>query len=153
MSFSIEFLEEPVLDLRPDEKAAYGMLTIGAFQERFVVPLGFWEVAHYRKHWRDSLTRITESRLTSCLITAMYDPSKANFIHWWPLYPDADLVRIQNQLLFLRDLREPFDVRNPFRFIPPRETVSDEGEPISEWVVTLEEIMWFLQVSSRTTLQ
>jgi hypothetical protein len=90
------------------------------------------------------LLYICEGNAKSCLITSMFDPLTANFIFWWTLYLDGNIVHIQNQILFLDELDKPFSKLNPYEFIRERKTVSDEGDKISEWDISVDDIKVYL---------
>jgi hypothetical protein len=83
----------------------------------------------------------------------MFDPSIANFIFWWTLYLDENTVHIQNQILFLNLLDKPFLELNPYEFIRTRETVTDEGDKISEWDVDVDDIKVYLNLQFGDTFQ
>lgn len=138
MSFAIELFDE--FEARP---TTLGQITIGSFQERFIVPLDFWSVNDYRRHWRDSIDFLISAGKDTCLITAMHDPNTANYIQWWLLYPHGTSVFIQNHLLFLSTLSSPFNVLEPHLHIPARRVINDEGLPISEWESTLDDFVSF----------
>jgi CdiI N-terminal domain len=55
----------------------------------------------------------------------------------WPLYREGDRVHVQNTLVFLDQLPEPFDPAQPWRSTAPREVISDDGKPISEWTTSV----------------
>lgn len=59
---------------------------------------------------------------------------------------DGSIVHIQNQILFLDELEKPFLETNPYEFIRARETVSDEGDKISEWHVDVNYIQAYLDI-------
>ncbi len=145
MTFSISLLDESVPGSSSGDRANWGLITIGAYQERFIAPLDYWDASDYRQHWKEALTRITMTAFNSCLITSMYDPSLANFIYWWPMYRRDETVYLQNHILFLTDLFAPFDPQNPFRFVPEREVISENGEKISEWSVPITDLESFLK--------
>lgn len=139
MAFSIELLDEPDI-----ESGRLGLITIGSYLERFVAPIAYWDVIHYRRHWRQATTRIVQGSLTSALITSMYDPAVANFIYWWPMYRLGDTVHFQNHILFLNELQTPFDPNDPFRFVPERLVINSDSEKISEWSTSIEDLVVFL---------
>lgn len=143
MAFSITFLDEAIRD-NEAEKARYGQIVIGTFHERFFAPLHYWAASDYEHHWKESLTRITGSGSVSCLITSMYDPEKPNFIFWWPMYRIEDQVFIQNHILFLNELLEPFNESDPCQSVRERRTVDEDGNRISEWSVSIDDIASFL---------
>lgn len=153
MKFLIEFLHDKVPNLCHDEKAAYGRIQIGDFDERFVVCLDFWNVDDYRRQWKQALTRLLHSAKQSCLITSLSDPQKANFITWWPIYQVKGTLHFQNQNLFLNQLRGSFNYRMPYRHVPRRVTVTESGETISEWVLPIDAIRQFFAESRRRRIE
>lgn len=121
-----------------------GSLRINDFSESFHASLSYWNRGRYLSQWSEALTRIVEGERSSAIVTTMYDPSVASFIFWWVMYLIGDSVHIQNHVLFLGELEEPFDETDLYRFIPGRETHTEEGELISEWVVKVSDIERYL---------
>jgi hypothetical protein len=144
-TFSIRLLPEPVSSTELVGKASWGLITIGSFQERFIASLDYWNAADYARHWKQAIRRIIQFSPSSCLITSMYDPVTANYVYWWTMYRINRTVFIQNQIFFLDKLSTPFNPNNPFTSIPERETVNEDGDEISEWSTTVEELEAFLQ--------
>lgn len=143
MSFSIEFLPDRVPDLDTGDPAAYGQITFSDDQERFLASLRFWDTRRYEAQWLDGLRRITKDQ-TSCLITSITDPRHSTYLFWWPMYRYDGIVHVQNHLLLFNQLMKDFNSDNPYEHIPTRETISENGRQISEWVATLDEIESFL---------
>lgn len=85
-----------------------------------------------------------DTNAPTALVSNMHDPEKANFIFWWVLYPVESDVYIQNQILFLNELKIKLSIDNLFEHIHPRSTVTDEGVAISEWVSSKQDIAKFL---------
>ncbi|HKV34163.1 MAG TPA: hypothetical protein VJP89_07580 [Pyrinomonadaceae bacterium] len=141
MAFSIALLDEPASDI---ESGRSGLITIGSYVERFVAPIGYWDVIHYRRHWRQAVTRTIQGSVTSALITSMYDPAVANFIYWWPMYRLDDTVYFQNHILFLNELETPFEPNDAFRFVPERVVINSDGEKISEWSAPITDLESYL---------
>jgi contact-dependent growth inhibition (CDI) system CdiI-like immunity protein len=141
MAFSIDLVEEPASDV---ESSRLGLITIGSYVERFVAPIDYWDVTHYRHHWQQALTRIVQGFSTSTLVTSMYDPAVANFIYWWPMYRLGHTVYFQNHILFLNELKTPFDPNDPFPFVPERKMFNVDGEKISEWSASIADLESFL---------
>lgn len=144
MAFSIGLLPEPVPDLDPGVIANYGQIKIGSFQERFIASLVYWDAAHYRCHWKQAVARIVHSSDISCLITSIVYPATAKYLFWWPMYRVRNTVYIQNQILFFDSLSSPLDEDNPFSFVTERRTVDEDGNAISEWSVSVDEMESFL---------
>jgi hypothetical protein len=139
--FSILLLEESASE--GNELGVWGQITIGSFVERFIAPLGYWSKGEYEEQWNSGISRIIGPHDVSCLITSMRDPATANFIFWWPLYRIGETVYVQNQLVFVEQLKMPFDPMDPYVQIPPRVTLNEEGETVSEWPVPLQAIKDF----------
>jgi hypothetical protein len=75
----------------------------------------------------------------------MYDPVNSNFLMWWPVWRVDDKVFVQNQMLFLDHLEDPFNLLDPFRHIGDRSTISEDGRPISEWTITSNDMAAFVE--------
>jgi hypothetical protein len=121
-------------------RTANAEIVIGAHKEIAEVPLQYWRRDQYRDQWHGAIERIVSGKPTACLITGMHDPRTANFLMWWPMWREGEIVYIQNQILFMDDIRASFNESEPHRFIPKRATVTDDGEKISEWSVNVNDI-------------
>lgn len=121
-----------------------GSLDIGESNEKFEIPLSYWNKDKYISQWKFALSRLTNGEPCSAVVTTMYNPKTANFIFWWVMYLIDNNVHIQNHVLFLDELDQPFDEEDLYSFIPERETHTEEGEPISEWVVGVTAIERFM---------
>lgn len=141
--FDIDFVQDSTRDIRDGVLSRYAYITLGAFTEEFVVPLDYWSEDKYRRSWANAITQAILGP-SSCLITSLSDPDNANFIVWWLLYKEHDLVFVQNQLLFLNTIDGGFDPWNPYSHIPPRDVQSEEGVMVSEWIITVNEIIFFM---------
>lgn len=122
------------------EQILEGTLVIGDFTEDFHASTSYWDRKKYLSQWRRGLEAIRDGSEKSAVITDMYDPATANFIFWWVMYRLGGDIYIQNHVLFMEDLDKPFSERNLHEFIPERDTVTEEGEPISEWKVSLTDV-------------
>ena len=145
MGFSIRFLspeEYGPYDQEPD--LILGEITIGCFTERFEASTSYWSIHDYQKQWEKALDRTISGEKKSCLITSMYDPEHANFIFWWLLYREGQKVIVQNQILFLNDKKLIFNPTKPCKNINDRESISEDGLPISEWELSISDIDRFV---------
>ncbi|MGA5035848.1 hypothetical protein ACPCA8_02175 [Streptomyces capoamus] len=146
-SFSIRVLSAPSAPGAAAGEGAIGCITVGDFEENFLMDLTYWDVEQYQKSWARSL-RVLErgDDVTSCLISSITDPADSNFIFCWPLYRSGEIVYIQNSIIFLEDLAEGFNPAEPWRFVEPRSTVDEEGNKISEWQTTISAIRRFSKI-------
>ncbi len=127
------------------EKCLRGLIQIGEFTEQFDVPIGTWAVSDYRHQWQEGLDRFLSGTMPACVVTGMRDPSRGTLINTWALYVDHGKAVLQNQILLCKTIRQRFNGHNFYDFIEPRETHTEDGEPISEWVVSRSSIVDFLK--------
>jgi hypothetical protein len=146
MAFSIRFLSESfqAIEHHPITEAV-GEIVLGEFRELFISSLSFWTKAQYEDQWITGLNRLVQNVSPSALITTMYDPTVANFIFWWPMYRQDDKVLVHNQMLLLMHHRELLNPDNPYTFIYEYESVDEEGQKVSEWEISIEDISTFLR--------
>lgn len=141
--FDLRFMPEENFSKRRNEKVALGKICFGNFNEYFEASLSFWKAENYRQQWIEAAKKIFEFDRTA-FITNLSNPETANFIVWWIAWKSGETIFIQNHLLFLNKLSEPFDLKNPYKFINSREIETEEGEKISEWKISLSDIIKFL---------
>lgn len=144
MPFGIWFQTEDVSGSTLGNAARTGEIVLGTDRESFTSLVGFWSPADYAAQWRRGLERVIQQQLPSCLITSIHDPSEADVIHWWLLYPDGEEVAVQNALLLPRTLDRPFSTVDPYASVPARRVVNDDGYAVSEWHVPVAEVRDFL---------
>jgi hypothetical protein len=145
MSFSINFLKKTNRSIYLSPNHALGEIVIGDFHERFESPLDYWSVKDYQSQWKEALMRIIEGHEKSCFITSINNPRSSNFYIWWPIYREDESVFIQNHLFFLGEAQEPFNLYNPYKSVKERVTINGEGQKISEWMVSINEISDFFE--------
>lgn len=144
MSFAIYFTEGyPTFDW---DGILHSEATIqmGDHVEGFTVPIHVWKPVDYERQWLEGLRRAVSGK-KSCMIYKMYDLVENSIFPWWALYPKNDLVYIQDHLVFLKDIGPSFNLNDPYKNVRERETHSDDGEKVSEWVVAVDEIRAFLE--------
>ena len=141
--FDIYLTDEVVPE--SDGDAVYGKIQIEDYKETFVASLVGWSRGHYEHHWREACQRLIRDGRESALISSYEQPSWSEFLVWWPLYPDGDVVYVRNELLIYAQQREPFSIEVPWRSIRRRAIVNDEGLKISEWDTSARSIREFLE--------
>lgn len=146
--FSIEFTGEEMM--MNNEKVANGKITIGNFSEEFNASLEYWSKESYVAQWHSAISRLLENNSPVGIVTNMYDPKWANFIIWWVFYPVYEKVYIQNKILFIDQLKKEFDESNLSSHIENRETITEEGEKISEWITTKMDLDAFVKKSIKS---
>ncbi len=78
-----------------------GLITLGNQTEGFAASFSFWTEENYHKQWLEAARRLLEWDSNSAFITCMYDPEKANFINWWPVWRSSEVAVFQEHLLFI----------------------------------------------------
>ncbi len=130
------------------ERVAVGEITIGDFRETFVSGLSLWAREQYELHWLKALERLAGGADRSALITDYVEPAahviSESYLVWWPLYRETDTILVQNQLLFFHQWSQPFSAACFWESVQNRRTVNEEGQKISEWGTTVQEIRAFL---------
>ncbi|HEY1939274.1 MAG TPA: hypothetical protein VGJ33_15180 [Candidatus Angelobacter sp.] len=145
MSFSISYRRVP-LEYPYDDghtAAARGEIVLGDFREGFLSNLGEWRQADYREQWRRSIHRLLAGEQKAVLITTFSSPTIATHLEWWALYREEDNVAVQNQLLFYDNIQGEFDVKCAVDFLNERRRVTEDGRPISEWSVSMNDLRVF----------
>jgi hypothetical protein len=131
------------------ESCRLGEIVIGRFREQFAAPVAYWKPNEYERQWVEGIERILRQHESSCLVTAMRDPKHADHISVWPLYRAGNVVYVQNHIVVFSELRQPFDGNAPYASIRERETLSDDGAPISEWTTQVSVLRRFLHRLTR----
>jgi hypothetical protein len=67
-------------------------------------------------------------------------------LEWWALYRVGEHVFAQNQLVFFDNLKSEFDANRAVEFLRDRQTENEEGLPISEWSVPMDDLRAFAKV-------
>jgi hypothetical protein len=104
--------------------------------EEITIDYSFWHKEEYMTQWNQAINNILEGSDKEVLITSLTDIHTANFMTVWPMYSSNGKVYIQNQILFLEDLKDEFSLNNINDFIDDRDSVEDT----SEWVMSLDEL-------------
>jgi hypothetical protein len=109
--------------------------------EKCSLPLNYWRLCDYVSQWISTLSQVADSSVPGAMITSINDPSIAVNIVAWILYPLSDgSVKIQQHLLdpdrFVRNRKMVHHFK-----IRPREVVSEDGEAISEWTVSITDLL------------
>jgi hypothetical protein len=146
MTFWIGFLkvqlEHPYED--PSTAAARGRIVLRAYGEEFLASLHEWTEATYQKQWRGAIASLIQGEDKAVLITNFNSPAIASHLEWWALYREGETIFAQNQLLFFDDLNREFEASAAVDFLRPRDTKNEEGLPISEWAISMDDLRSFV---------
>ncbi len=142
--FNLKFIFNGKFSSERNEEVALGEISLRNFTENFQSSLSFWRIEDYEKQWIEAAKRIFEFNRTA-FITDLGNPKISNFVTWWKAWRIDEQIFVQNQLSFLKEISGLFDLNNPYEFIGDRATETEDGEIISEWEVSVQDIKNFLK--------
>lgn len=151
IAFCIEIETQTPPKTQFDELCHEGRIVLGEFSERFNLPVDYWRLTDYYRQWRNALVAFIDGQSPVCLVTAMRDPALGTFIDTWVMYAENSSVVLQNQIIPCGQLDSDYLDRGTYEFVQPRETETEDGEPISEWQIPLSAVRQFLAVLQRET--
>lgn len=149
MTFDINIFDTLVSKdrLSSGETAVDGEIVIDDFHEQLILVTNYWTPLDYRSQWIEAIERLVDgaNHVKSAFITEMYDPKKSRFPPMcWVMYKEGDKVYVQNTWILREHMPRPFEVKDVYEAIADRETVTDDGDIISEWTTSIAELKIFL---------
>ncbi len=145
MSFGIEFVEQEASS--PD--VLLGRFIAGTLDEKFDVVLGHWSRADYEASWCREIQNIINGEDRAALMTVALEPMKSNWLRAYTLFRFDKEIRVQERMFLLEDFNFHFDLSRPGKNVPPHQATDEDGDRLSEWIVTIEELRNFLGESCR----
>lgn len=142
MSFSITLGEEVLTEF--DGSVLQGEIEIDGYTENFFAPTEYWSRSEYISSWKKSLKRGLREGDHAVLVTSMRDPEVSNFIFYWIIFIEGEQAYIQNRILFLEEISEPFDPEKINSYVSRRTEFNEDGLEISQWKVDMTSIVDFL---------
>lgn len=132
------------IGLEPDEPHV-GRIVIGDFTETFTLEGDDWSDRDYEASWRTALTRLLRTDPSTTALMTWYAAAPATTIQrGWILYREGDRVFVQERMMVPGENEARFDEHGQLVAIEPRETHTEDGEPISEWETSCAAIQAFL---------
>jgi hypothetical protein len=135
--FDISFIDTEPEPQEDGWLALRGRTTLGSHREEFLASLGEWSRAQYERHWSDAARRIVSESDRTLFFTSAFQ-------FCWTMWRQSEDVFVQERLLIPATWLEPFDPSDPWRQIGEHHLVSDDGSPISEWRLHVDDIRDFL---------
>lgn len=144
MTFDLTFTDAIGYGLVAANREAIGTIVIGDFEETFSAALDVLSKRDYLGHWLEAAQRLEKGRSDSAIITSFADRGGEIIGMWWPLYAlESGLIAVHNGLIF-RDIVGPrFSVLCCYDYVGPHETTNEDGERISEWNTTFDDLAEF----------
>jgi hypothetical protein len=115
-----------------------GRTTLGDCSEDFLAPLGPWRRSDYERQWIEAARRLLSPAARAGFFTVAFQ-------FWWVLWREGEVVVAHEELLLPDRLAGLTDWQTaPYQLIGERRAISKDGEPISEWRVSVADIEDFL---------
>jgi contact-dependent growth inhibition (CDI) system CdiI-like immunity protein len=122
---------------------AVGGIELGSDSDSFYSDLAAWTLADYEAQWREGIARLAAGERSSTLVTS-YGGAGAAF-HWmWPMWRVDDKVVFHERLVPGETVSEPNVSADFYAAVGERESRSEDGEPVSEWMVPFSDVLTFL---------
>jgi contact-dependent growth inhibition (CDI) system CdiI-like immunity protein len=140
--FDIELLGPP--EGNGERLFNWGRITLGRFTEEFQAPLWDWAPGDYTTQWVEAAHRLTKGAPVAVFLTHMSHPQAAYHLGW-PAWRDGERVYVQERLFLREQLTGAFDPEYPEVHAGPRQEISEDGERISQWEVSMRDVIAFLE--------
>jgi hypothetical protein len=127
------------------DRDGMGEIVIGAFRERFSLDQSDWSSADYVASWRSAVAELLAGAPAVALMTSSARPETELVRRAWTLYRQAETIFVQDRLFVPADHAFALDTTGRVVDLAPRETMSETGEPISQWETTVEALSDFLR--------
>jgi hypothetical protein len=102
-----------------------------------------WLQRDYEAQWREGIARLAAGEGSSALVTSYAGPSAA-FHFMWPMWRLGKDVIFTERLVPGEAIRASNIAESFYQAVGERRSQSDDGEPLSEWVVPFSEVLSFL---------
>jgi hypothetical protein len=121
---------------------AMGGIELGSESDGFAADLGTWTMRDYESQWREGIARLAAGHPSSALVTSYAGP-EAGFHMMWPMWRIGSDVFFHEHLVPADAIAEPV-AEHFYAAVGERQTHSDDGQPVSEWVVAFSDLLAFL---------
>lgn len=145
--FSIEFVDDEFVEAEPGEKGRVGRLVLNSYQEQFIAHTLTWTEMEYLEQWTSALLRAVEGK-ASALVTDMLTPIQSSHLVWWPMWRIGEELVFQNRLFFFKQHKiegPTLLLERLYEMIGEHTSIDREGNPLSEWRVTLLDVQGFIK--------
>jgi hypothetical protein len=115
-----------------------GRIRLDDWEESFLAPLDRWQRSDYERQWIEAAQRILSPAARTGFFTSA-------FHLWWVMWREGEEVIVQEHLFTPERLVAVADWRAaPYQLIEDRDSVSEDGTPVSEWFLNVADIKSFL---------
>jgi hypothetical protein len=122
---------------------AIGGLELGADSESFEADLSTWSPREYESQWREGVARLAAGAESSALVTSYAGPGAA--LHFmWPMWRVGDRIVFTERLVFGEAIKDGDVAAQFYGAVGERRSHTENGDPISEWIVPFSDVLAFL---------
>jgi hypothetical protein len=122
---------------------AIGGIELGSDSDGFVADLSVWSPREYEAQWREGVARLAAGESSSALVTS-YSGAGAAFHFMRPMWRVATDVVFSETLVPGEAISDTNIADAFYRAVGERGAPREDGEPISERIVPLAEVLSFL---------
>ena len=119
-----------------------GRIRLGEFAEDFRASAALWLPDCYQAQWRAAAKALTSGAVREAFVTSFANPD-ASYNVVWPAWRVGATVYVQNRLVFRDQLEGPFNPNAAAEVVGDRELFSEDGSPLSEWAITVDDLAVF----------
>ena len=141
--FDIAFLEnEPTHTDEDGWSGLWGRIVLGEFSERFISPVEWWRRGDYERQWIEGANRLLGGATNSAFV------EQAGRV-WWTAWREGELVVVQQRLLIADEsMSRAWSALAddlPYELVGRRQTHSDDGQPLSQWLLSVADLQAFVE--------
>jgi hypothetical protein len=119
----------------------WGRVTLGTSVEDFLAPLSLWSREEYEQQWREAATRLLNGEERTAFFTSAFQ-------FWWAMWQDEGDIRVHEEFLTAERLsvlgQTPDTSRAPYELLGEYRRTTEDGEAISEWRLSINDLERFL---------
>jgi hypothetical protein len=97
-----------------------------------------WERHDYERQWLEAARRLVVGSSRTGFFTDA-------FRFWWTAYRDGEHVYVQEMFIGTERYQPEFGAPVPYHLIEDRRTHTGDGDPISEWEITMDDVRDFVR--------
>lgn len=127
-----------VVDFHGERSPGFGEITLGEDVERFKVSFVYWNKRDYEVQWIEALTVASQERRNAFLYTSVQSTESGKLNFAWLCFPKTSGVAFQEALVKAEWMKLP--TASQYALLGDYTAETDCGSPISEWLVSYDDI-------------
>lgn len=144
--FNIEFIADAPEPQEEGWLGLWGRVTLGAHREQFLAPIGSWQRLDYERQWLEAARRLLGEADRTGFFTVPYQC-------WWTMWRDGTQVWVHEELITTEERDAgPYRRTVPYHIIEDRVTHTEDGQLISAWMISLDDVRAFVVRREQTSL-